>query len=272
MNETFNISRFGKYFAFDLKQMWHRNGKTSLMLGLCGLILYLAVVTISLVFSFHWQGPGIVPRAITFFLAYFVLVLYETRAYGHLTAKDDGSAYLMIPASALEKTVSMVIIGVFVLPLAFAAVYLSTDAVLALVDPSVGDPLATGIGTVLAKFNELIASTGEEMNVSLGKIWFPLVLQMILNLLFFLLCGLIFKKWKILGGFGIILALDLLVTNVVGLVFKTGDNAERFAGWVQNLGPQAVVDGSMVWASVVNGVVIIALLIAIYFRVKTLKH
>ena len=108
-NEIFQGSRFWAYFKYDLTQMWRNHVKAAVGLGLAGLIIYFVVVLFNLTFNGTWQGPGISGRFVTFFLASAALELYYTRIYGYLTDKRKGSAWLMLPASTVEKWVSMLI-------------------------------------------------------------------------------------------------------------------------------------------------------------------
>ena len=62
-NEVFSFPRFGKYFKYDITQMWRNNGKAVIMLGGISLIVYLIWVIFSLVFTGTWQGPEIAVRA-----------------------------------------------------------------------------------------------------------------------------------------------------------------------------------------------------------------
>ena len=122
MNEIFDFKRFWTYFKYDLKQMWRNHSKAAIMIGGASAIFYVIWVLASLVFTQHWSSPVIYARLAVFILAFAILELYMVRAYGYLTEKKEGSAWLMVPASKTEKFVSMLLMVCIVIPLLFFVV------------------------------------------------------------------------------------------------------------------------------------------------------
>ena len=60
MNDTFNFSRFGKYYVSDLKNMFNNNWLTVLLTSLSGLIAYMFFGIIHLLFDGSWDSYGLV--------------------------------------------------------------------------------------------------------------------------------------------------------------------------------------------------------------------
>ena len=147
VNDTFSAKRFGKYFKYDLKQLWHNNGKAAIALGFISVICYIVWVAFSLIFTGVWQAPGLTARLVFFVVGSLILVMYQTRTYGYLTEKKAGQLWLMVPASTLEKYASMMIITIFVIPLAYVVSYLALDSLIGLFDNTSGGPLVSGFGT-----------------------------------------------------------------------------------------------------------------------------
>lgn len=272
-NETFSFQRFWNYFKYDLTQLWRHNGLAVVMLGFISLIVYLVWVIFSVIFTGSWNAPGIEARIVVFFIGWIILVLGMTRTYGYLTQKRAGSAWLMVPASALEKFISMLIITLILMPLAFFASYMLIDGALALIDPTVGKAILASSGDLMAFVNhalEVSAQKGVEFNLKLMA--FPLILQCMYNILYFLFCGVIFKKWKLAGAFAILVGIGM----VSSLLFST----LALHGWAQRLelvtddplALQSFVNASMNYGTAFNVLVFIGLAVGIYYRIKTLKH
>ena len=274
-NEFFSSKRFWNYFRFDLKQLWHQNGKVALMLGFLSVICYFIWVAGSLVFTHSWQAPGLMARCTFFGFGALILVFFQTRTYGYLTERKSGSAWLMIPASTFEKWLSMMIVTILVLPIAYIFSYLTLDGIIALLDPTAGQPLLSGSSELIQAGNKAMSAASEEgVQFNFMALSMPVVFQVIGNLLYFLLCGLCFKKWKVAGGIGVLLLVEMLLMPVLSLFFSKnwrplldqyggGNDPELITGWV---------NGVMNIASGLNIVIAVGLAIAIYFRIKTLKH
>ena len=132
-------------------------------------------------------------------------MFYQTQTYGFLTEKRASSAYLMLPASTLEKFFSMMLNTLIVLPVLFFGVYFLIDWVLSLLDPGYGATLASrffeGVSALFA--GATVAASG------------PIVLHIVLGfigsafvcLLYYLLCGILFKKRKV--GYAILILLGI---------------------------------------------------------------
>ena len=275
VNDTFSAKRFGQYFKYDLRQLWHNNGKAALALGFISVICYIIWVAFSLIINGTWQAPGLVARLVFFGIGSIILIYYQTRTYGYLTEKKAGQSWLMVPASTLEKFVSMMIITIVVIPLAYLVSYLALDSLIGLLDKTSGGPLLGGIGSVMDSVNSALSAANEEgFQFNLAAFMIPSVIQFIFNLLYFLLCGICFKKWKILGGIGIMLGAEAVITPVFSsVIFKYWTpliSGEEYQG------DPAVINDIMhqvaIYANVVNIVLLLAVSVAIYYRIKTLKH
>ena len=202
MNEIFDFKRFWTYFKYDLKQMWRNHSKAAIMIGGASAIFYVIWVLASLVFTQHWSSPVIYARAAVAVLAFTILELYMVRAYGYLTDKKAGSNWLMVPASKAEKFVSMLLMVCIVIPLLFFVVYFVLDGFLSLVDPTYGQALFTGFTGVYSKLIEGITELGAESPITFtpSSLIFPSIISVFCNFLYFLLCGICFKKNKLVGA------------------------------------------------------------------------
>ncbi len=279
MNETFSAGRFFRFFLFDNKQIWSRNTRAVVTFGGLGIILYVVTVLLGLIFTQEWNGPSLWARVFTLAFASLVLVFYQTRTYGYLTEPKAGSAYLMLPASRLEKFISMMVITLIELPLAFFGIYLCVDGLIALIDPTVEGAIITNISNIYSSFNQFVSSNAEAVDLGIGAagLTFQFWVDTCIYLLYFLLCGICFKKHKIASGLAILIGLSLLITILFGVSIHAGlfngitrmlqglsdapvEKTTSLINWIVNSG------------FVLNGLTVIGLATGIYFRIKTLKH
>jgi len=272
MNETFNFKRFWTYFKYDLKQMWRNHSKAAILIGGASAIVYVVWVLISLVFAQRWIAPPMVARAIVFGLAFIILNIYAARLYGHLTEKKAGSSWLMIPASKAEKFVSMLLVTLIVVPLLFFAVYFVIDGFLSLVDPTYGQALFTSISTLYTQVINGITAFGAESPVTFtpASLVFPTLIGFFCDFLYFLLCGICFKKNKIVGAFAILFGLSLVSSLLLGLLVPQ---------FVQNIEGNIPDDQMVRWAvNWMNGSIAFSFLVTVglawgvWRRIKTIQH
>ena len=249
MNEIFDFKRFWTYFKYDLKQMWRNHSKAAIMIGGASAIFYVIWVLASLVFTQHWSSPIIYARMGVFILAFAILELYMVRSYGYLTEKKAGSNWLMVPASKAEKFVSMLLMVCIVIPLLFFVTYLAIDGILALVDPTCkGALLVSGIDA----YGEMIKGL-TELSVD------------------FLLCGICFKKNKLVGAIAILFGLSLVLSLLTGIfaprIFTNIDfnnmDDMQIARWVT---------GCMNAGVIISCLLTVGLGWGVWRRIKTIQH
>ena len=68
MNDVFNLSRFAKYYKYDLRNIISTFGLSFLTMTLAGLIIYAISLSYSLVFEHVWQGPQVEGRMVVFII------------------------------------------------------------------------------------------------------------------------------------------------------------------------------------------------------------
>lgn len=270
MNSSFSFRRFGTYFLYDLREVWKNNSKAFYIFGGSGVMLYVVWVLFSLVFTQTWTAPVIWARAGVFGLAVCGLSLYYARMYGFLTERKAGSQYLMLPASTGEKFASMIVISIIVVPIVFTAIYLALDGAITLLDKTAGSSLIAGIGEIKSGFNKMVEAEGDGFVISFGWFIISIVISSIENLLYFLLGGLIFKKWKIAGSIGVSLLIGIIFGNIFGLIV-TGDGFEYWTKLLE-ADPEGISRQVLIWSNVICGLISAGLATGIYFRIKTIKH
>ena len=274
MNETFNFNRFWTYFKYDLKQMWRNHSKPAILIGGAGIIFYVLWILGSLVFTQSWTAPPIVARFVVLLFAFMVLEFYQTRTYGYLTEKKAGSSWLMIPASGTEKCISMVLVTILVIPALFFAVYLLLDGFLSLVDPTYGKAMVTGFFSVYSDFVNGISEIGEESPILFtpASLIFPTIVSTFCNFLYFLLCGICFKKNKIVGAIAILFGISTLMSLLGGLIIPHLDLEQMIVSDSSLSLPARWLVGIMNASVAFTCLLTIGLGWGVWRRIKTLQH
>jgi hypothetical protein len=213
--------------------------------------------------------PPLAIRVSVFSLASVLfLVLFPSRTYGFVTEKAKGSAWLMLPASRLEKFLSMVLICLVVAPIVYFCVYLLSDGLVCLLDKQCGS-------SILGAWRDLIPNGMEDKEVMLGGngIWM-LVSSCLQVTSVFLLGALIFKKMKVTKT---VLAL-FVVSMVLFAIFTTyvshadlSSFGERIANWMSGHADNIDVWINF-WGNLELAIIVIGCGVWSWFRVKNLQH
>ena len=272
MNETFNFKRFWTYFKYDLKQMWRNHAKAAILIGGPGAILYILWVLFSLVFTQQWTASPFIARLVMLAIAFAILEIYQARTYGHLTEKKAGSNWLMIPASRTEKFVSMLLVTLVVIPILFFAVYLVIDGFLSLVDPTFGQSIVGAVFHGADDISYIFDQIRQESPITFtpGSMISLSLLGVAVSFMYFLLCGLCFKKNKIVGAIAILFLLSTVMSLLSALFIP------QLANGLKDAASEAQFTKMMV--NYMNGSVILYILTAIglgwgiWYRIKTLQH
>jgi hypothetical protein len=235
MNNNFNLHRFGKYFAYDLKRQWKNLGMLMLIFALFPVIFYLLYMFFAVLLDggmgkiflgLGINGPSVLFRAaVGIFAAAIFLMIFPARAYGEITDKAKGSEWLLLPVSRLEKFTSMMLTTLVVIPLVYFTIYFFSDFIVCLLDKSCGNALISiDINDLMDTSDFVIASNG---------LWL-LIVNVMENAILFLLGGLLFKKWKVVG--------TLLANFGIGMVFSSA-----FSIFLANTDLIAFGDWAMDW-------------------------
>ena len=231
MDNTFNFSRFGKYFVYDLKRQWKNIGMLMLIFALFPIIFYMIYMFFAAMFDgglmkifigLEIDGPAGGTRFGVFAVMSTIFVmLFPSRAYGEITNKAKGSEWLMLPASRLEKFTSMMLISLVVIPLVYVVVYFLSDTFVCLLDKSCGDSLMS------FRINKEIGSS--DFVIPANGLWI-LASTIVGNAIVFLLGGLIFKKWKVVGTVLVLFALQMVFSGLLS-VFITNADLDWWGNW-----------------------------------------
>ena len=282
MRDTFDISRFGKYLGYDLKSRWAEHRTFLLTFVLIPFIYYIAhgfltgmSNTVSSGFTeFHIGHPGTALRVSVFVIsAVLFLILYPSRAYGFITEKAKGSQWIQLPASRLEKFLSMMLVCLVIVPLAFFCIYLLGDTIICFLDKQCGTSILSGwFGGQSEVFDAEVPGPDKSLFVGRG-IWFVVSGALQISSVF-LLGALIFKKAKvtktILSLFIISMALSIIMTLVMANINLTAFG-ERMRDWLYNHA-ENIDFWFNFWSNVWLALVVIGCGVWSWFRVKKVQH
>jgi len=132
--DFFNLRRFARYFWQDIKNALSRYWITLVVLSVLSLICFLAARYGLLLFDKSSHCLSLNFRKWLFIGSLVVFAIsMPVVCFGGLTNKKEGSQFLSFPASVFEKTLSMILTCVVVMPtLFFAGVFGSDEIVCAI--------------------------------------------------------------------------------------------------------------------------------------------
>ena len=275
MNNNFNFGRFGKYFVYDLKRQWKNIGMLVLTFALCPVIFYMLYMFFAALFDgglmklfsgMSIDGPSIWVRfGMAAVMITIFVMLFPSRAYGEITDKAKGSEWLMLPASRLEKYVSMMLVTLLVIPIMYIVVYLLSDGLVCLFDKSCGGALMS------FRINDLLRTT--DIIIPANGLWI-IIANTVQYAIIFLLGGLIFKKWKVVGTLLANFAIGMFFSTLISMLFANMDPVmvgEKFMNWTVRH-----ADSVDLW---LNGftnfwtlLIVAVSAIWIWFRLKRIQH
>lgn len=125
MSNTFDFNRFGKVISLDVKRYVSQFGLTFLILSAMPIVLWL----FSLAFGFTM--PCVARVAITSITVWLSAILVPAKAFGHINLQREGVSFAMLPASNIEKFLSIAILCILT-PIAVMACSYGIDSLLTL--------------------------------------------------------------------------------------------------------------------------------------------
>lgn len=282
-NDVFNFNRFGRYLVTDTKNAISRYGISLLVLASFSFAGYLLAGLCSSVLNGSWYSMPVAGRVtIFFFVTAIVLAMGPAKMFGFITDKKEGSDFLMLPASPLEKTISMVIISCIFMPLAFFAVYLSLDQVLCMIDYNCGDSLIVSIHEFrFDSVGQTMKTIQSDENFMLTHpiAMFDDIAQVVLT---FLLGALLFKTSKTAKTIGCMILLSVVLVMIYIPLITSGAFDVLKEGIINGMTPDEMLSQFpvMAWISrhmiltdfIVDTVVNVILFLLIWLRVKRIKH
>jgi len=287
-NDVLNMNRFGRYLVTDIKNAIARYGISLLIMATISLTGYLLCGFFTMIVGSGWHSMGEIGRSVMMGITFVVLTITApAKIYGFFTDKKEGSSFLMVPSSSLEKTLSMILVCCVIVPLAFFAVYFTLDQIVCLIDGRCGNSVIMLINNGQSMLTDAFQKLSMETDSfipdysSMASVWMYMD-DLAQGFLIFLLGALIFKSSKPAKTIGCLILLSMVLSMITTPIVLHG-TIERFKeAAASSMSPEELfqsfpflswsVKHAVLLDFISDTVVNIGLAIAIYFRVRKIKH
>lgn len=277
MNNTFNIKRFGKVLAKDASNYFPKFKWYYLILVLIPVIIW-----VWRLLNFNMASYTVEGRSITILiLAVLASILIPARLYRNCNDPKKGMEYALMPASSLEKFISMIIFCIIITPVLYLLGAVIVDTILVLLPHSVYEGFIwshnvlsdNDIMNLLNKnditYNEndliLIKAFEEKMRLcGPGLNLFTLVTWISI----FMFGNMIFKKHKTTKTIGIIIIvfiifISILIHYIINHEGMPFDNVTEVLQFLNNYMNIYIAISSILTVLMLGGT---------YFKIKTQKY
>ena len=292
-NDNFNFRRFGKYFGTDIRTCWSNYGLSLLTISILSpVFFYILITTFHLILNSSWDGPDMGLRFFVFCIALTCLVItMPVKCYGKITEKQYGTFWLTLPASRLEKFISMFLMTCIIFPIAGIATYLAVDALICTFDHTCGNNLIAGAMELIRNMGDIKELTmnlvDESVTIEDAALIQEIVSQMNSPLLYideifgitlpFLLGAIFFKNGKTVKTILVLFALSTVFSISITPIMEnwatevmTGLNDGTAV--IRKLFDNGLFRNLALIDTISDTVLNLAIMTGIWFRIKTLKH
>lgn len=278
MNNTFNFNRFKNLLLKDGK-MYIRNYGTSLIVFCC-------LNAIFWIFNLLFGSSSVSGFRFGMLCTWTALamMMVPEKVYGKANLSREGVTFAMLPASSLEKFVSMFIYCAIVTPVVvFFGGYLvdtllsffpfggfekpihlyTINEVVHMMDNSEGVVQA---GNMELSFNDVFPIAAIRISLYVGIIQWAAI---------FMLGNMLFKKRKTGKTFACYLGISYVLSTFLGLSFITNGRLEQ---WLETLEdyPEGemirLAHNGMIWGTIIGIITTGVLLYFTYRKIKTQKY
>ena len=279
MNNTFSFNRFKNLLLKDGK-MYVRNFGTSLIVWCC---LNAIFWIFNLLFGSETMPPIRFGMLCTW--TALAMLMVPSKVYGNANLSREGVGFAMMPASSLEKFVSMFLYCAIVTPvIVFFGGYL-VDTLLSLFpfggfDKPIRLYTLNEIVSRMMTDNEGVVQMGE-LSISattlfpIGVIRTSLYMGIIQWAALFMLGNMLFKKHKAGKTFACYLGISYLFSMLFGLLVVSSDRIEQWLESLEDLPAEEVVrlwHNATIWGMIISIVITAVLLYFTYRKIKTQKY
>ncbi len=279
MNNTFSFNRFKNLLLKDGK-MYVRNFGTSL-------IVWCSLNAIFWIFNLLFGSETMPPIRFGMLCTWTALamLMVPSKVYGNANLSREGVGFAMMPASSLEKFVSMFLYCAIVTPvIVFFGGYL-VDTLLSLFpfggfDKPIRLYTLNEIVSRMMTDNEGVVQMGE-LSISattlfpIGVIRTSLYMGIVQWAALFMLGNMLFKKHKAGKTFACYLGISYLFSMLFGLLVVSSDRIEQWLESLEDLPAEEVVrlwHNATIWGMIISIVITAVLLYFTYRKIKTQKY
>lgn len=274
MNNTFSFSRLSQLLAIDFKRMESKYG--------------LSMLAFAAGYFAFWAMTSLLGESVLFgarhlmicFFMWFCVFLAPSKIYGFVNDKLQGMSFAALPASPLEKWLSMLLICLVFVPLQSYIILLTTDIILSLLP--------------FGAFEVSIFTQGNQYWETIAH-YFSEFMQVFAVISFAVLGNLLFKKHKASKTVLILFVAYFALLRLYVFVLMESGSVDGAFNFTSSFSPEDLADLSpnaqkefvlsklpMDAVNFINGVVnyvkiltytlFAGSVIGSYFRIKSLKY
>lgn len=282
MTTYFNIKRFSKFYLYDFKRIIPKLTKSLIALFLAYIFATLIVGVLSFLLGTGWQTIPNAGRWIIAFLSCVIAIFIAPAGYyGHITKKGVGISYMMIPASKFEKTLTMLINSVVIIPLFVVITVTLSDLVVTIIDPEITTPLIASIDNIqnfISGLSNEFSIYGQDNILTLLAV--NGTIDLINRVIFVLLCAIYFKKNKIamtIVSYVLVSILLSMLFSLITNIFANSIDAENLSAAIEKMTrngdyAMAFLKKVTIYDGLKDLVVMCALIFGVHYRVSRIQH
>lgn len=272
MNNRFDWNRFCKVVKKDFRNMWPAFGTTAIVLASLPFAVWLLALVIdrTAVINPNWRVVMIMG------VSSLAALMLPSRLYRTMNLRNEGIYYAMLPASKLEKFLSMLLFTFIMAPVAVYLGSMVLDIILRLLPAGPyhqwlwqgdgGFPLFTSIpmdDDVMPGFHSWLLTAASYT----GLLASPAI---------FLYAATLFKKHKVLYTFLILYLLEFVLTviaiPIIVALIKNPNFLEWFYDTIFKYGPEHLMNWVMGIVSVFNVIVFVLFTWLSWRRLKKMPY
>ena len=251
MNNTFDWNRFCKVVNKDFRNIWPLFGTTLLIITVLPVALWLLFLVLDTDHSTSFD-PNIRLLIVTS-LPILAALMTPSRMYRTMNRRNEGIYFAMLPASKLEKFLSILIYSLIVCPLLVLLGGMVIDTLLWVLPFGCYDE-----GLFSADLSGMYSAIVESEfpNSALALLAVSSVVSNIASVMVFLFTATIFKRHKVLQTI-LWLCLIGFVLSIIGMPVMIGVfSSDNFSDWVHQLVDRGIDEVALAnWISAISLVV-----------------
>ena len=278
MNNTFSFNRFKDLLLKDGK-MYIRNFGT-------GLIVFCCLNVIFWIFNllFGTSSESLFRFGMLCTWTALAMMMVPAKVYGNANLSREGVGFAMLPASSLEKFISMFIYCAIVTPIiVFFGGYL-VDTLLSLF-PFGGFEKPIHLYTIndfvhmVDNSEGVVQSSNMELSFTdvfpIGVMRTSLYMGVIQWAAIFMLGNMLFKKHKAGKTFACYLGISYVLSTIMGALVATNGRMQQWMNRISDYSTEEMIHfihNATIWGMVIGIIVTVLLLFFTYRKIKTQKY
>ena len=270
MNEVFDIKRLGTLMRYEIVNYIPRYFKSLLIFASIIVALWMFSLTVDI--SVASTGRvGLIAALFSVATALSPYIVYKD-----MNNRKKGYIYAMIPASTLEKLLSMMVMCLICVPVMTYTLLTATDVVLHLFSK-----IGMGSFSSIHFYNPFLDNTFNVFDRNLSENVFSVfdsILYLFSIITYTMMFNTIFRKNKVLKtilfNISVSFAITMLVTTVVGVTSSEfwESLVEKYVPYFEGMSADEAMHAVMVFCRTLGCLAIILYLAITYFRIKKVNY